>query len=541
MKSIPNICMKFYRKLVVSCQAPTGDAFRDASCMARFAKAAVEGGAAGIRANGVEDIVAIRSTVSVPIIGIQKSVQPDGQHLITSTLEEARELVRAGADLVALDCTARGCRLGALERLRKIKSELNVPVMADIATVEEAVASAAVGADLVASTMVGYTPESKHHQAFEPSFIAELARKVDVPLVAEGRIRTPEQAKQAIAAGAFAVVIGTAITSPKELTRRFALMLERETKQKEIYFIGIDLGGTRTKSGVVSDCGELIASSVHETPSGGGREVLLRHLKEVAGRCLNLAHDAGLDPAAVGVATAGWVNTVTGQVAYATENLPGWTNTRIAEELEPELDLQVAVENDSNALAVAEKYFGAAKKVENFVCITLGTGVGGGAFLAGRLNHGAHFLASAVGHIPIEYEGRQCTCGGRGCLEAYTNGAALLRYADGSFRTAEELIVAANSGHPLARQAVEIYSPYLTMGISAIVHLMDPEMIILSGGIVQNNPTLLVALQEELGKHAAAWGNRQLKVCFSQLGYHAGVLGAAAVAYERLKSFEEQQ
>jgi putative N-acetylmannosamine-6-phosphate epimerase/predicted NBD/HSP70 family sugar kinase len=539
MKLIPNICMKLNRQLVLSCQAPPGDAFRDANSMARFAQAAVEGGAAGIRANGLDDVGAIRRVVSVPIIGIQKRAQPDGRVLITGAFEEARALVGAGADLVALDCTARGCGLGALERLRRIKAELNVPVMADIATVEEAVAAAEAGADLVATTMVGYTPDTKHRHAFEPSFITEVVRSVDVPVVAEGRIRTPDQARQAIAAGAFAVVIGTSITSPKELTRRFALAIEPKAERKEIHFIGIDLGGTWTKSGVVSSGGVLTAPSVQATPSGGGREVLLRHLKEIARRSLDQARAAGLQPAAVGVATAGWVNPATGQVAYATENLPGWTNARIAEELEPELDLEVAVENESNALAMAENYFGVAKDAENFVCITLGTGVGGGAFVGGRLNHGAHFFASSVGHIPIEYEGRQCTCGGRGCLEAYTNGAALLRYANGSFPTAEELIVAANSGHPIARQAVNTYSRYLMMGISAVVHLMDPEMIILCGGIVQNNPTLLTDLQEELPNHVVDWGHRQLRICFSQLGYHAGVLGAAAVACERLISVEE--
>jgi len=351
--------------------------------MARFAQAAVEGGAAGIRANGLDDIGAIRRVVSVPIIGIQKSVHLDGRVLITGTFEEARELVRAGADLVALDCTARGCDLGALERLRKIKSELDVPVMADIATVEEAATAAEAGADLVATTMVGYTPETKHRHAFETSLIAEVVRSVDVPVVAEGRIRTPDQARQAIAAGAFAVVIGTSITSPKELTRRFALVFEHKTEGKETHFIGIDLGGTWTKSGVVSSRGNLTAPSVQATPSGGGREVLLRHLKEIARRCVDQAHATGLQPAAVGVATAGWVNPSTGRVAYATENLPGWTNTRIAEELEPELDLEVAVENDSNALAMAEKYFGVAKEAENFVCITLGREWAGAPSCAG--------------------------------------------------------------------------------------------------------------------------------------------------------------
>ncbi|HWB97456.1 MAG TPA: hypothetical protein VG672_12155, partial [Bryobacteraceae bacterium] len=108
-------------KLIVSCQASEGDAFRDSGAIARFARAAVDGGAAGIRANGPEDIRAIRALVNVPVVGIQKSIQEDGRILITPSVEAARALVEAGAQAVALDCTARGQRYGALERLRRIR------------------------------------------------------------------------------------------------------------------------------------------------------------------------------------------------------------------------------------------------------------------------------------------------------------------------------------------------------------------------------------------------------------------------------------
>jgi putative N-acetylmannosamine-6-phosphate epimerase len=195
--------------------------------MARFAVAALAGGAAGIRANSPADVGAIRRAVHLPIIGIQKERQKDGKILITGTLEMARRLVEAGADLVALDCTARGRRFGALERLRQIRDELKVPVMADIATLEEAKAAAEAGADLVATTMRGYTEETNDSQTFEPEFIAALVRVLEVPVVAEGRIAHSAQAAQAIGSGAFAVIVGTAITRPDKISEGFAREISR--------------------------------------------------------------------------------------------------------------------------------------------------------------------------------------------------------------------------------------------------------------------------------------------------------------------------
>ena len=192
---IPEICRSFEGRLIVSCQAAEGDAFRAAESMVRFAQAALAGGAAGIRAEGVEDIAAIRAAVTAPIIGIRKSYHADGRILITPTVESARELVAAGADMIALDCTARGQQYGALDRLRRIRQELGVPVLADIATVAEAVSAAEAGADFVLSTMRGYTVETEQFRRFEPDFIAALCRAVAVPVIAEGRIWEPEEAR----------------------------------------------------------------------------------------------------------------------------------------------------------------------------------------------------------------------------------------------------------------------------------------------------------------------------------------------------------
>ena len=536
-REIPEICRIFAGRLIVSCQASEGDAFRDAGSIARFARAALDGGAAGIRAEGVEDVAAIRAAVNVPIIGIRKSYHEDGRVLITPSFESAQELVAAGADMIALDCTARGQRLGALERLRRIREELRVPVLADIATVEEAVIAAEAGADLVLSTMRGYTEDTAHMRIFEPDFITALCRAVNVPVIAEGRIWEPAEARAAMESGAFAVIVGTAITRPHEITRRFARAVGAATghHDERRVLIGIDLGGTNIKSGLVTDTGELIHTEVSPTPAAGGAEALLGELRQVAERHLDEARQRGLAPAAVGLATAGWVDPQTGRIIYASENLPGWTNAEPGRLLREVTGLPVAVLNDANALAVAERHFGAAQGVDDFLCITLGTGVGGGLYIGGRLHQGAHSIANAIGHLTIEPAGRLCTCGKRGCLEVYANAAALVQYAGDRFTTAVEVIAAAQIGDSPAHKSIETLAGYLARGCALAIDLLDPQRLIIAGGLTQNNPRLLTALREELNRTVLAPGLRRLEVCFSPLGYEAGVIGAAAAAQELLR------
>lgn len=153
----------------------------------------------------------------------------------------------------------------------------------------------------------------------------------------------------------------------------------------------------------------------------------------------------------------------------------------------------------------------------------------------GRLNRGPHFFANGLGHITIEPGGRPCTCGLAGCLEPYANASALVRYGNSrDYTSGEEVIAAANAGDGAAIQAIHTYAKYLAIGCATIVNLLDPELLILAGGLAQNNPLLLSDLTEELSKRVRVWQQRKLRVAFSSLGYSAGVLGAAAVASARL-------
>jgi N-acylglucosamine-6-phosphate 2-epimerase len=215
-------------QLLVSCQALSDEPLYGAEIMARMAVAAHGGGARAIRANTPVDITAIRAAVDLPIIGLYKAVFPGYPVYITPTLAHAKAVADAGADLVAIDATARPRpQPGTLvDFIAAIHAETGCPVLADIATAEEALAAEAAGADLISTTMSGYTADSPSQPGPDLELVRDLAGRLRVPLLAEGRYHTPEQARQALAYGALAVIVGGAITRPQEITRRFVAALE---------------------------------------------------------------------------------------------------------------------------------------------------------------------------------------------------------------------------------------------------------------------------------------------------------------------------
>jgi N-acylglucosamine-6-phosphate 2-epimerase len=209
--------------LVVSCQAEEGSPFHSPDLMARFARAAEMGGAAGIRAKE-PDIHAIRKMCALPVIGIDKVYLQGFDVYITPRFEDAQRIAEAGAEIVALDCTPRPRPDGVtMEHLvRRIRDDLQLPVMADVATLEEALAAERAGADIVATTLSGYTSYSPTRSTPDWALLEAVVRGVRVPVIAEGHIHTPAEARCALEIGAWAVVIGTAITRPVELTQRFS-------------------------------------------------------------------------------------------------------------------------------------------------------------------------------------------------------------------------------------------------------------------------------------------------------------------------------
>jgi N-acylglucosamine-6-phosphate 2-epimerase len=211
--------------LIVSCQAYDNNPMCGPTFMRAMALSALQGGAGAIRANGAEDIKAIREVTDAPIIGLNKLWIEGFEVYITPTFESARELADAGADVIALDATPRPRPGGeTLEQLiQRIQNELGLRVFADCSTILDAVAAAKLGADYVSTTMAGYTPYTAQNKTTGPDFktLEAIAQSVSVPVIAEGRFWTPFEVGHAFELGASAVVIGTAITSPVDITKRF--------------------------------------------------------------------------------------------------------------------------------------------------------------------------------------------------------------------------------------------------------------------------------------------------------------------------------
>ena len=210
--------------LVVSCQAASGSPMRHTPTIVRLAESALAGGAVGLRINGVADITATRPRVSVPIIGLDKQ-QGRGRSIITATDAQVSALAAAGADMVAVDATEEVAGdVGA--RVLRARSASPLPVMADVSTLDEGLAAWQAGAAIVGTTLSGYTPNSPAQQGPDIELVARLADH-GVRVIAEGRLQSPDDVARAFDAGAFAVVVGGAITDPIGITRRFGAATPR--------------------------------------------------------------------------------------------------------------------------------------------------------------------------------------------------------------------------------------------------------------------------------------------------------------------------
>jgi N-acylglucosamine-6-phosphate 2-epimerase len=210
-------------RLVVSCQASEGDPLDNLDTLTRIASSVLRGGAGGLRAEGAERIAAFRQITQLPIIGIVKTYDANGDVYITPDFRSAKAIADAGSDIIALDCTAR--RLTAAEPwpelILRIHTELNRPVLADIATLEDAQAAERAGADAVATTLYGYTAETAGIRNVSWPFLQSILTHLTIPVLVEGHITHPEEVRTALNLGATAVVVGSAITRPETITARF--------------------------------------------------------------------------------------------------------------------------------------------------------------------------------------------------------------------------------------------------------------------------------------------------------------------------------
>ncbi len=529
-------------KLVVSCQAAPGDPLDSPDTICRMALAAVGGGAAGLRINSAEHIAHLRRHTNVPIIGIHKQYGPAGLH-ITPTFAAAAALAAAGASMIAVDCTNRvwpdGDTWQALIPL--IHRELHLPVMADVATLDEAQAAVAAGADCVGTTLNGYTELTRQEQSFNWNLLVKMAQALRVPIMAEGHISTPEEARRALNSGAWCVIVGSAITRPGVITANFVRAMEPQAFGAPA--IGVDIGGTSIKAAVVLRNGETRLSAQVPTNAVKGRDAILAGSIQVIEQVLSAAHEEHFEPVGLGIATAGAVDQRDGSIFAATDNLPGWAGFALRSFAEERFQLPTFVVNDAHAAVLSEQHFGLGRGLSDFVAITIGTGIGGGIVSAGKLLRGQHGFAGTIGHSVIRTDGQLCNCGRAGCLEAYVSTAALIReYRRHGGIVPEDAIddaaialginQLARRGDAASQQAYAVLSDYLSQAIANLFNLLDPQVVFLSGGLIENYAQFVTDVERKAQERLHFGVKRQPQVRIACAGRYAGVQGAAALVFE---------
>jgi len=528
-------------KLVASCQAAPGDPLEDTDAIRRIARVCTAAGAGGLRINSAEHIAAIRQDTDLPIIGIEKRYV-DGMLRITPDFASAAALAKVGASIIALDCTNRTWTFGEPWRqlIERIHQELKRPVMADVATLEEALAAAKAGADFVGTTLNGYTKDTQGLHSFNWALLADLARQTTTPIIAEGHISTPAEATRAIREGALCVVVGSAITRPGTIAAGFVRALRESALSSSA--LGVDIGGTSIKAGIVSREG-LISHTVQvQTDAARGRDVIAFGLVSAVEQVFDKVHREGFDICGVGIASAGAIDARNGSVYAATDNLPGWAGFELRAFVAERFHLPVYVVNDAHAAALAELHFGLGRDLSDFVAVTVGTGIGGGIVSGGKLLQGQHGFAGTVGHQTIVVDGRSCNCGRRGCLEAYVSTASLLREysarsgkmidaAVDSTAMAREISRLAMVGDAAALSTYGALAGYLAEGVANIFNVIDPQAVFLSGGLVEGHEEFVAEVENRVTKLLHFGSKRSPRVQLAAQGHYSGVQGAGALVF----------
>lgn len=319
------------------------------------------------------------------------------------------------------------------------------------------------------------------------------------------------------------------------------------------YIVGIDIGGTNLVVGCVAEDGSsLLALHSEPTRAEEGSDAVIGRINSMAVQAV--AECRREDPASevigIGVGAPGPLNTRTG-VVLLTPNL-GWINMPLRDRIQESVGIPTALDNDANCAVLGEWWQGAARGTRAAIGVTIGTGIGGGLILNGRLFHGVSDCAGEIGHTTIEVNGRRCKCGNYGCLEAYASGPAIARraieaiesgyetslpsYVEGRLEliTAQTVYDAAHKGDQLALEVVGDTAKFLGAGVANLVNIFNPEVVVVCGGVTDAGDSLFVPLRREITRRAFKPATEVCRVVPGELSGTAGVYGAA-------RAFIEQQ
>lgn len=287
------------------------------------------------------------------------------------------------------------------------------------------------------------------------------------------------------------------------------------------HFLGLDIGGTKFASGVISSSGTVVSYASQPTIPGASGDELWSEASRLMDRALTESGLAAKNVNAVGIGSGGPMDLAKGLVSPL--NIPGWRDFPLLQRIEDKYDLPAYLENDGKALTLGEAMFGAARGVENFMAMVVSTGIGGGIVLDGRLLGGRLGNAGHVGHINVEPDGNPCACGARGCLEAQASGLSIQRFYGQDPRYAEDEIKVR-------------CGTYVGRGVASVASLLDLDLILVGGSVALGfAETFFTAAQKELTAQAGLEFARGATIRAVGLADHGPIIGAASVAMARQK------
>ncbi|HXK44961.1 MAG TPA: ROK family protein [bacterium] len=307
--------------------------------------------------------------------------------------------------------------------------------------------------------------------------------------------------------------------------------------------IGIDLGGTYIKYGLVDEAGNIVKKGVLPTKAEkGSRDVVIEQIS----LAIRDVWDDSVE--GIGIGTPGVVDN--NGAVYESPNLPDWHNFNVKEIFEKKFNKKVVVENDANSIAWGEYLFGAGKGTRTIVCLTLGTGLGGGVVINGKLLRGAIYSAAELGHMPVDYKGRKCGCGSRGCIEAYIGRDYIVRSAIRKIKSGRKTILTQMVNNlsditpkliseaylkkdELAREVWIEMATALGAFLAGMVNMLNPDRIILAGGIAQAGDILFETVRKTIKERSMKVLSATVQVVPAGLGTDAGIISGAALVFQK--------
>ena len=316
--------------------------------------------------------------------------------------------------------------------------------------------------------------------------------------------------------------------------------------------LGIDLGGSKILTAVVNSKGDILSRDHNITPAAKGPEAVIQVILESIKRTLNQVSIKTAELEAICLGAPGLSNPETG-VVFTSPHLPGWKDVPLRDIISERTGVKTLLINDANAAAFGELCFGAAKGARNFIYITLSTGIGGGIVTDGEIYGGSLGTAGEIGHMTIETNGPKCNCGNTGCWETLASGTALarearqrivagtktsiLKYSNGDIQkvTAETVHNAAQEGDALAGELIAQTGYYVGVGLANLINILNPELIVIGGGLSNIGDKLLVPAYKTALERAYEPAARAVRFARAELGRNSGVIGAAAYAFREIR------